>query len=115
MVCLPLTRCCSAFGVIAGVSILGYSRFFIEAAQAFGRDQEALFSALLTTVVTAAILLFSSKGSGYEIGWSKAFGQTILFLMFKVIIGRIAGFRTPFLSISESSCYCPAYVFSFLG
>lgn len=85
-----------ALGAIAGVSILGYSRFFIEAAQAYGRDAQALSAALLTTVMTAAILFFSSKDNAYEIGWAWALGQTVLFAMLKTIVGRIVGFGTPF-------------------
>lgn len=81
--------------VAAGVSMLGYSRFLIEAAQANGLGHATLGISLLTTALITSVLIFASPETAMtEIGWGWIIGQTTLLLLVKAKITSVTDFRS---------------------
>lgn len=76
-----------AFGVVAGVSILGYSRFLIEVAQAHGLGRHVLAATIATVLGIALVFIaWPAEASLAEIGWAWLIGQTMFFLLLKTIL-----------------------------
>lgn len=88
-----------AFGVVAGVSLLGYSRFLVEVAQAHGLGRHILVATIATALSVALVLMaWPSPSMLTEIGWAWLIGQTIFFVLLKVILlavvdGDLRAFR----------------------
>jgi O-antigen/teichoic acid export membrane protein len=76
-----------AFGVAAGVSLLGYSRFLIETAQAYGLGRRVLAATLVSIAFVAIVLAMSpSEITLAEVGWAWLFGQLLFFVLLKLIL-----------------------------
>lgn len=86
-----------AFGVVAGVSILGYSRFLIEVAQAYGLGRHVLAATIAATLGIALVfMIWRGEADLAEIGWAWLIGQTMFFLLLKTILLTVMsrGLRT---------------------
>lgn len=80
-----------AFGVVAGVSILGYSRFLVEVAQAHGLGRNVLVATIATALSIALVFMIWPAESGLaEIGWAWLIGQTMFLLLLKIILLPLA-------------------------
>lgn len=76
-----------AEGVIAGVCILGFNRFLMEAAQAYGLARWSLSVALLGGLVVSALLLYHPPMDGApEIGWAWLAGQIVIYVALKATL-----------------------------
>lgn len=82
-----------AIGVAAGVAMLGYSRFLIEAAQAYGAGRRVLVATCVTVACVGLVLAFLPTEAGLaEIGWAWLFGQLLFFTLLKInLVGVIPG------------------------
>lgn len=76
-----------AEGVIAGVCILGFNRFLMEVAQAFGLVRRSLMIATLGGCVVLVVLLLHSRIDGArEIGFAWLAGQIAMYLALKTTL-----------------------------
>ncbi|KKC34561.1 hypothetical protein [Devosia psychrophila] len=78
-----------AFAVAAAVSLLGYSRFLIEATQALGHGRQTFVAVLISVGAVAAFFLLAPAQMGTQgIGWGWMLGQTVLVVLLKLIMAR---------------------------
>ena len=78
-----------AFAVTAAVSLLGYSRFQIEAIQALGQGRLALIAVASSCIVVAAFFwLFPGSGDTRFIGWGWLLGQFMLTALLSLVLAN---------------------------
>lgn len=79
-----------AFGVVGGVAILGYNRFLIEAAQAYGQTRSTILATVVTVGVVLAILMqVPGNRSLPEVALAWVVGQAMLMMMLKAVLAKV--------------------------
>lgn len=77
-------------GVVAGVSILGYNRFLMEAAQALGKARWTVVATGGTVLVVLAVLGLAPRSRAMpEVALAWVVGQTVLMLGLKGILATV--------------------------
>lgn len=79
-----------AFGVVGGVAILGYNRFLIEAAQAYGQTRSTILATVVTVGLVLAILMqVPGNRSLPEVALAWVVGQAMLMTMLKAVLAKV--------------------------
>lgn len=79
-----------AFGVVGGVAILGYNRFLIEAAQAYGQTRATIVATAASVVIVLAILTLGPGNRGLpEVALAWLVGQAALMVGLKAVLARV--------------------------